>query len=61
MVVLPELETILELVSESKLPPKEERYLNSFAKAFTVWGWDMQKPTALFVALTNLNNNYEDL
>ncbi|MBB6214119.1 hypothetical protein HNQ80_000188 [Anaerosolibacter carboniphilus] len=60
-VILPELEALLQKAKVGNLPPKADRYLNSFANAFRVWGWDMETPTELFVKLTELNNNYRDL
>lgn len=60
-VILPELNELLKIIETNQLPPKESRYLNSFANAFTVWGWDMQTPTELFTLLANLNNEYEEL
>ncbi|MBM6798460.1 hypothetical protein H7U28_06450 [Coprobacillus cateniformis] len=60
-VILPELKEVLAIIERRQLPPSEERYLNSFASAFTVWGWDMQNPTELFTLLTKLNNDYEEL
>lgn len=59
--ILPELDKLLEIIESEQLPSKSERYLNSFANAFTVWGWDMQNPTELFLSLTKLNNDYEEL
>lgn len=60
-VILPELNKLLAIIESNHLPPKESRYLNAFANAFTVWGWDMQNPTELFILLTKLNNDYEEL
>lgn len=59
-VILPELNELLANI-ESKQLPKERKYLNSFANAFTVWGWNTQNPTELFVLLTKLNNNFGEL
>lgn len=59
--ILPELNQLLKMVNKYQLPPKGERYLNSFACAFTIWGWDMQKPTEIFILLTELNNEYKNL
>lgn len=36
--ILPELTQLLEMVYNNQIPMKEQRYLNSFANAFTVWG-----------------------
>lgn len=60
-IIIPELEHILEIINKQQIPPKEQRYLNSFANAFTVWGWNMQKPTKLFVLLTEIHNMYKRL
>lgn len=59
--ILPELTQLLEKVYSNQIPVKEQRYLNSFANAFTVWDWNMQEPTELFVLLTELNNEYKNL
>lgn len=59
--IIPELSILLKLMDENKLPLKEKRYLNSFASAFTVWGWNMQNPTEIFVLLGELNNDYKEL
>lgn len=60
-IIIPELNQILSIISNNQLPPKEGRYLNSFANAFTVWGWNMQTPTEIFVLLVELNNTYKNL
>lgn len=59
--IIPELQVVLSLIEKGKLPPVELRYLNSFACAFTIWGWNMQQPTELFVLLAQINNEYKDL
>lgn len=59
--ILPELKQLLELTENNQLPSKQQRYLNSFANAFTVWGWNMQTPTEIFVLLTELNNEYKKI
>ena len=59
-VIIPEINEIIKMISLNQLPPKEKRYLISFANAFTVWGWDMQNPSQLFLQLTQLNNNYKN-
>lgn len=60
-IIIPELNKLLNIINNNQLPPKEERYLNSFANAFTVWGWNMQTPTELFILLVKLNNTYKNL
>ena len=60
-IILPELDKLFSVIKSGVLPTDNERYLNSFANAFTVWGWDMQNPSALFLSLTKLNNDYEKL
>lgn len=59
--ILPELYRLLDSVYNKQFPPVKERYLNCFANAFMVWGWDMQEPTELFILLNELNNNYKRL
>lgn len=54
-VILSELEQLLKIVDDNTLPKKDQRYLISFANAFTVWGWDMQNPTDIFLLTTKLN------
>lgn len=60
-VILPELEQLLKIVDGNTLPQKDQRYLISFASAFTIWGWDMQNPTDIFLLITKLNNDYKHL
>lgn len=36
-VILSELEQLLKIVDDNTLPIKDQRYLISFANAFTVW------------------------
>lgn len=59
--VIPELHYLIEMIENDNLPLNQDRYLNSFANAFTVWGWDMNNPTDLFKALVELNNMYKVL
>lgn len=59
--ILPELYNLLTFVKNEEVLDKQDRYLNSFANAFTVWGWNMQTPTELFVLLAELNNDYKNL
>lgn len=59
--ILPELNSLLNITTTQILPPKEERFLVSFANAFTVWGWNIQNPTKLFILLTELNEKYKTL
>ncbi|WP_173472009.1 hypothetical protein [Eubacterium ruminantium] len=60
-VIIPELINIKKKVIEGDLPLAENRYLESFAMAFTVWGWNMNEPTELFVLLTEINNDYKSI
>lgn len=59
-VVMPELLT-LRKVSQEDLPTKEKRWLNSFALAFKLWGWDMHNPTRLYLLLLKLDKAYKQL
>lgn len=49
------------ILNSGQLPVKEQRYLYSFANAFKVWGWNIQKPTEIFILLTELNNEYKNI
>jgi hypothetical protein len=60
-VILSELDKLLIALDKNDFPPKEERFLNSFANAFAVWGWNMQNPTELFLMLNKLNDEYKEL
>ncbi|MBE7038257.1 MAG: hypothetical protein E7404_05060 [Ruminococcaceae bacterium] len=59
--IIPELNNLLTMTDKKGFPPKEERFLVSFANAFTVWGWNIQNPTKLFIMLTELNEKYKTL
>ena len=59
--ILPELRRVAKEVGAGSLPSGQGRYLESFACAFRVWGWDMQNPTPLFLRLTELNDKYCEL
>ena len=60
-VILPELDELLIIFDKKNFPPSQERFLNSFANAFTTWGWSMQNPTELFLMLNKLNDEYKEL
>lgn len=60
-IVLTDLKVLLERVNNHQYPPKEERYLLSFAYAFKEWCWSMQEPTGIFDLLAQLNTEYKDL
>ena len=60
-IIIPELHYLVETIDNGNLPLRKDRYLISFANAFTVWGWDMNNPTELFKALVDLNNMYKVL
>lgn len=60
-VVLPEMYQLCDLIKVKNLPNKEERFIKSFANAFTIWGWNMKNPTKLFILLKELNDEYKEL
>ena len=61
-IIIPELKKLLEdIENNNQLPPKEKRYLASFALAFKVWGWNMQTPTEIFDLLERLDREYRNL
>lgn len=59
--IIPELDGLLLKIEMNNLPPKEKRYLNSFAYAFKVWEWNMQEPTELYIRLSRLNQDFIEL
>ncbi|MEA4833306.1 MAG: hypothetical protein VB118_11925 [Oscillospiraceae bacterium] len=59
-VVIPELNKLLK-IEQDDLPPTENRFLDSFASAFKDWGWNMRKPTKLYVMLLHLDVSYKKL
>lgn len=59
--IIQELNEILVIVKTGEIPLKSNRYLVSFSYAFKEWGWNMQNPTELYIALCRLNTNYENL
>ena len=60
-VIIPEMQELMVIVDRKQLPPKEKRYLKSFANAFRVWDWDMNHPTQLFMLLSELNSEYKNI
>ena len=60
-IILNELNQVLIKLENQNFPETGKRFLHSFANAFTVWGWNMQNPTELFVLLTEINNEYKEL
>lgn len=60
-VIIPELNEILLLLEKNQLPEQNKRYLNSFACAFTVWGWDIRTPSKLFSLLRDINDMYGNI
>lgn len=59
--IISDLNNLKEILDFGVLPPSQKRYLVSFANAFRVWGWDMVKPSDLFLLLKEINNRYRDL
>ena len=60
-IIINELNQVLNKLENENFSKSRERFLYSFANAFTVWGWNMQNPTELFVLLTEINNEYKNL
>ena len=60
-IILNELNQVLVNLENQNFPETRERFLHSFANALTVWGWNMQNPTELFVLLMEINNEYKEL
>lgn len=60
-IIIPEMNKLLEATERGLFPPKNERYLISFAYAFKDWGWDMNNPTELYLCLVRLDREYREL
>ena len=60
-VIIREMDNILHMLTTNSLPLRNERFLLSFANAFTVWGWSMKQPTEIFLLLTQINQDYKEL
>ncbi len=61
-VVIPELKRILcQLTSDQEFPEKEQRVLRFLSDARVYWGWDTRNPTELFMLLTEVNEEYNQL
>lgn len=60
-VIIREMDNILQMLTTNSLPLRNERFLLSFANAFTVWGWNMNQPTEIFLSLTQINQEYKEL
>ncbi len=62
--VIPDLTSFLSKIkNKEKLPPntQQDRYLISFAYAFREWGWDIKNPTALYLQLLKIHENYRKI
>jgi hypothetical protein len=55
-IILPELYQIIEYLENDLSTNKNIKFLLSFAYAFRVWNWDMQKPTRLYLQLLEIDN-----
>ena len=60
-VVLPELLSLLENVQVRRLPPRDQRRLDSLVCARTVWGWNLEEPSAVLTALEAAEQAYRNL
>jgi hypothetical protein len=62
--VIPDLvEFLSKIKNREKLPPntQQDRYLTSFGYAFREWGWDMRNPSALYLQLLKIHENYKKI
>ena len=62
--VIPDLSNLLNKIkNKEKLPPntQQDRYLASFGYAFKEWGWDMKNPSALYLQLLKIHENYRKI
>ena len=60
-IIIPELYQLLDELDNSNDNFKERKYLISFAYAFKIWNWNMEKPTNLYTQLTKINNIYKNM
>ena len=60
-VILPEMMKLKKINKTTNLPPVDERYINSYACAFKLWGWNLKKPSTLFRILAKINDAYKRL
>jgi len=62
--IIPDLSKVLsDVISREPLPPNTQqyRYIMSFGYAFKLWGWDMSKPSDIYLKLAKLNENYRKI
>lgn len=62
--VIPDLTKLLsEIKRGDELPPntQQQRYLTSFGYASREWVWDMKSPSALYLQLLKIHENYRKI
>jgi hypothetical protein len=62
--VVPDLTGLLNKVTKKeKLPPntQQDRFLISFGYAFREWGWNINNPSALYLQLLKIHENYRKI
>lgn len=58
--ILPEMYELKYKVMSGNVPNnRNDRYILAFGSAFKVWGWDMENPTDLYLALLHLHTAYQ--
>lgn len=56
--IIPEMEDLLRMIEEGKIPPKDQRWIASAAYITRGWNWDIWSDDKLNVKLPELDNKY---
>ena len=58
--IIPEMNTLLEIIKKDDIPPKNQRWILSTAYITRGWNWDIQNCGILAKKLAQLDNKYRD-
>jgi hypothetical protein len=56
--IIPEMKSLLKLIEEGRIPPKERRWITSAAYITRGWNWDIWSDDKLNIKLPELDNKY---
>lgn len=56
--IIPEMEGLLKMIEEGKIPPKGQRWIISAAYITRGWNWDIWSNDKLNIKLPELDNKY---
>lgn len=56
--IIPEMRSLLKLVEENHIPPKDQRWITSAAYITRGWNWDIWSDDKLNIKLPKLDNKY---